>query len=198
MMAIRRFLHQLALKREWQEFKNTSLIFIGIVLTGSLLLMTPIPKELILWSSFVASIIIPAIVLHLGEKRKKLHTEVDWQSIMDYMRPHREDSQPFDKLQYLLETYSLGHKVPSEGIFADLLNPKYHKNDGLSNIQILLLNPIEQGKNSLSYKAIQEIHLSEHDLAWPNLSGVSSPMKMFLKDFNPVSTRKVSREPIFT
>jgi hypothetical protein len=78
MLAIRTLLDQLISKSEQQEFKVISLTFLGIVLIGDLLLMNTASKGLILWGSFVAAIIIPAIVLDWGARRKKRHNKVKW------------------------------------------------------------------------------------------------------------------------
>ena len=78
------------LKEGWRELKTVSLIFLGIVFFGSILLMTPLPKAVILWSSFVAAIIMPVFMLPWEESRKKQPGEVKLsESITSW--PHRQD-----------------------------------------------------------------------------------------------------------
>jgi hypothetical protein len=79
-------------KDEWQEFKTIGLIFLGIVFPAAILLMTPLPKAAVLWGSFVAAIIIPALMLYWKERRTKRHEKVKWTPlIIEEGKPAKEN-----------------------------------------------------------------------------------------------------------
>ena len=116
---------QAILKEGWQEWKTVSLIFLVIVFPAAALLMTPLPKSVVLWGSFMIAIIVPPLILSWKERRKKRHNEVKLsasgmplipgQSIRGYirssvyMRANREDSQSLEKLRQLLAVYRDGN-----------------------------------------------------------------------------------------
>src|SRR6266700_1259414 len=51
------------LKEGLDELRIVTIIFLGITIIGALLLMTPLPKTVVLWSSFVASVMIPVFMV---------------------------------------------------------------------------------------------------------------------------------------
>jgi len=60
------------LKEGLDELRIVTIIFLGITIIGALLLMTPLPKTVVLWSSFVASVMIPVFMVSLEKRTKKL------------------------------------------------------------------------------------------------------------------------------
>ena len=60
----------------WHEFKIVGLVFLGILVPTTILLMTPAPKEAVLWISFVVAIILPSLALHWKGLQKKIHHKV--------------------------------------------------------------------------------------------------------------------------
>jgi hypothetical protein len=48
---------------------DTTLIFLAIVVTGAVLLETPLPREVTLWGSFIASMLLPALVRSVRHRR---------------------------------------------------------------------------------------------------------------------------------
>ena len=122
MPTVRSLLMQSLCKDGWQEFKTVVLVFLGIVFPAAILLMTPLPKPAVLWSTFVAVIMIPPLVLHWKERRKKRYDEVKssesialllhGQAISNYIHVAREDSQPLENLRQFLAVSSRGNAIP--------------------------------------------------------------------------------------
>lgn len=208
------FSDQIVSKDEWKEFKIISLIFLGIVLTGSILLMTTIPKTTIIWSSFIAGMIIPVVIFYLRERHKKRYNKVELnesstafipgQSISGYISyigpgPILGDIQQFykgslfEKNSSLVSWISIENKINAGTVLPNFSHHKKKQVDQMQELSHQISRPyfIRQRENTWIPEFIQETFPRETRHSFPQFS-VLRPAQMPLKDFNPISITKVA------
>src|SRR6266700_3569325 len=199
------------LKEGLDELRIVTIIFLGITIIGALLLMTPLPKTVVLWSSFVASVMIPVFMVSLEKRTKKLTDGLKSNEsinfllhgyyINNYLHQDRAESHPLENL-----CYSLPNSMYSNHSF-DLINQEIHGDIRTRNILV-----IQNSQNSISnymqsllrqltrthtfkenefyfvINNLQEIAMKQKVSSLPDIFSGGGSAKKPLKDFNPIST----------